>query len=564
VRRCFWAIGLAVAALAATAAPAIASTTYYVAPAGTGTACTQAAPCGTSYFVSTLVPDATAGDVIMLAGGDGSYGTSASPITAQLILSDGVTVEGTPGEPMPVLYMDNTTFDGVDLAGTSSLLQYVEIQQAGSSVATYGGGDMNRVIADALPGDNIACYPLGTAVVTDTVCLGNYGVYDSSSGGGGLDSPVLRNDTIYGTATALYVDFSGGVDADYTLSNSIIRSGSGADISTAQSGGSTVTITLDHSNYGSVSAGAGTSVTAAGSGTNQTAAPVFAGLASGNVHEAASSPTIGRGVDSAADGALDLDGNAREINGVTDIGAYEYGVAPAAVSSPATGVSGSAATLAGSVNPNGSVSTSYEFQYGSSTAYGTTTTAVSVPEGAAPVAVAAGLSGLAPGTTYHYRIVATDSVGTSYGADETFTTTTATLTNLTIAPASFATTTSASAARARRHKSKPPRGGTIGFTLNEAATVTFQLTAIEPGRKSHGRCGKTTRHNRRHKRCTFDVPLSGAISDPAAAGVDTLAFNGWFNTRRLPKGSYMLTATPSAQGLSGAPEIAYFHIVGSG
>jgi len=42
---------------------------------------------------------------------------------------------------------------------------------------------------------------------------------------------------------------------------------------------------------------------------------------------------------------------------------------------------------------------------------GTTNTAVSIT-----------LSGLTPGTTYHYRVVGKNAAGTSNGADETFTT----------------------------------------------------------------------------------------------------------------------------------------------
>ena len=40
-------------------------------------------------------------------------------------------------------------------------------------------------------------------------------------------------------------------------------------------------------------------------------------------------------------------------------------------------------------------------------------------------AVWASANGLAPGTTYQYRVVATNEVGTAYGEDQTFTTLTA-------------------------------------------------------------------------------------------------------------------------------------------
>lgn len=99
------------------------------------------------------------------------------------------------------------------------------------------------------------------------------------------------------------------------------------------------------------------------------------------------------------------------------------GTAPVAVTSAASGVSSTAATLNGTVNP-GSLATTYQFDYGPTTSYGTS---VPVPAGSAGSgSVAAGesynLAGLSAGTAYHYRIEATNADGTSYGADQQFTT----------------------------------------------------------------------------------------------------------------------------------------------
>jgi phosphodiesterase/alkaline phosphatase D-like protein len=82
-----------------------------------------------------------------------------------------------------------------------------------------------------------------------------------------------------------------------------------------------------------------------------------------------------------------------------------------------------AVTVNGTVDPNGGA-TNYQFQYGASAAYGASAPApeASAGSGAEPEGVVAGLSGLAPGTTYHYRLAATNAVGASYGADQTFTT----------------------------------------------------------------------------------------------------------------------------------------------
>ena len=80
------------------------------------------------------------------------------------------------------------------------------------------------------------------------------------------------------------------------------------------------------------------------------------------------------------------------------------------------------ATLAGGVYPNG-LDTTYSWQYGTTTAYGSQTTAlIDVGAGTAPVSAPATLTGLTPGTTYHYRLVATNSDGTDYGYDYTLST----------------------------------------------------------------------------------------------------------------------------------------------
>jgi hypothetical protein len=86
-------------------------------------------------------------------------------------------------------------------------------------------------------------------------------------------------------------------------------------------------------------------------------------------------------------------------------------------------VSVSEAKLGALVNPGG-ISTSYRFEYGPTSAYGSSTPFPegSVGEGVESRAVWASASGLVVGATYHYRIVATNELGTVYGPDQTFTT----------------------------------------------------------------------------------------------------------------------------------------------
>jgi hypothetical protein len=102
------------------------------------------------------------------------------------------------------------------------------------------------------------------------------------------------------------------------------------------------------------------------------------------------------------------------------------GDAVAAVPSASTGaarsVTQSSALLTGSVNPNGQPTT-YAFQYGATRGYGAATpTQGPTAPGNKNVAVSAGVAGLSPGTTYHYRLVATNASGTKVGGDRTFTT----------------------------------------------------------------------------------------------------------------------------------------------
>ena len=95
---------------------------------------------------------------------------------------------------------------------------------------------------------------------------------------------------------------------------------------------------------------------------------------------------------------------------------------PTVSTAAATNVTGSGATLNGSVNPNGQ-QTSYAFQWGPTNGYGNETSLSSAGSGTSAGSVSAALSGLASGTTYHYRIIAINSAGTATGADHTLTTT---------------------------------------------------------------------------------------------------------------------------------------------
>ena len=97
---------------------------------------------------------------------------------------------------------------------------------------------------------------------------------------------------------------------------------------------------------------------------------------------------------------------------------------PAVTTNAATNVASFSATLNGSLNPRGTTTT-VSFQYGLTTSYGSTT-ATQTKSGNTVQAVSANISGLNASTTYHFRIVAHNNGGTSFGSDRTFTTLSAT------------------------------------------------------------------------------------------------------------------------------------------
>jgi len=94
---------------------------------------------------------------------------------------------------------------------------------------------------------------------------------------------------------------------------------------------------------------------------------------------------------------------------------------PAVATGVASKVATSSAVLTAVVNPEGQATT-YYFQFGTTTSYGVQTPPSSLGSGAVNFAVYRELEGLTPNTRYHYRVVAQNKGGVSYGIDRTLTT----------------------------------------------------------------------------------------------------------------------------------------------
>lgn len=96
---------------------------------------------------------------------------------------------------------------------------------------------------------------------------------------------------------------------------------------------------------------------------------------------------------------------------------------PSATTGSATNITFNSVTLNGTVNPNG-VETGAFFQWGTTASYGNLTNPQLLGSGTSNVNISTNLTGLSSNTTYHFRIVATNSNGgTIFGEDQLFITT---------------------------------------------------------------------------------------------------------------------------------------------
>ena len=272
------------------------------------------------------------------------------------------------------------------------------------------------------------------------------------------------------------------------------------------------------------------------------------------------SPAINAG-DNTGCPATDERGVSRPQGTSCDIGAFELELppatlAPSVTTEPATNAGLATATLHGTVNPEG-LATTYQFQYGTSTAYGKSVPVPDPTVGSDSTVhqVASVISGLRPGKRYHFRIVATNSRGVGTGRDQMFTT----VPRVLISHASQSHTRwregNQLASISRR---LAPVGTTFKFTLNAAGAVRFAFTQPGKGRTAKRGCVAANDRNRNKPKC---APHE-AMSFTGHPGLNSVRFAGRISrSKKLEPGKWTLVVSATTPGLGSTSARLDFTIV---
>jgi sugar lactone lactonase YvrE len=145
---------------------------------------------------------------------------------------------------------------------------------------------------------------------------------------------------------------------------------------------------------------------------------------------------------------------------------WSHGQEATAVTGAATAIGASGATLNGTVNTHG-LSTFYVFQYGTTTAYGKNGPGGGVEAGIESKKVSGEITGLEPGTTYHFRLRTLNAKGLSDGDDRTFTTTAAPPT------ATTSTASNVMAEQATLNATVNPKGAATDYQFEYGTTTAY-------------------------------------------------------------------------------------------
>ena len=270
------------------------------------------------------------------------------------------------------------------------------------------------------------------------------------------------------------------------------------------------------------------------------------------------SPAVDAGAGCASS---DERGIARPQGAVCDIGAFELAL-PVVSTAPASSVGTTSATLNGAAANPDLLAGSFQFQYGTTAAYGSLAGASPLAAGLSGTPFSVAVTGLVPGVLYHFRAMASNPDGTSFGADQTFTTVVLqpVLSGLSISPSSLRAESGKGASLSAARKK---RGATISYSDSQQALTTFTVQSPRQGFRVGKLCQakKPRRHRGRLRRCTRYVKI-GSFTHSDRAGPVKLHFTGRVKSGPLGRGRYLLVAVArNAAGKSSKPATREFRIV---
>lgn len=548
-------------ALLVAVAHGMGGTTWVVSPTGDMTSpCTTGSPCNFQYALA----NAAAGDTVMFEAGTYDFNNGGG--NADIPVTGGLTLEGIPGATLPII-KQTVAYSSCNCpifsmnAGTSghpTVIRDLEIDQTVGGAGAIFEPDYSIVERTILVGENGMYFGSGTNVAAaepilrDSLIVGN----TDSSGGDGVWSVNaggtinLEGDTVIGAGTngiAIYAEDNGNA-ITFNVTNTIAH-GSMYDVE-AFKDSMPANVTLNYSDVSTEHAVGGATITS----TNHdiTGTPLFA--SSSDYHEASNSPTIGTGTTSGLTGSNALDDLPRLTGSSTDIGAYEYqGLAtPTATPSVSSTTTGTAVMFtAGDSDPNpgaGTLTYTWSFDDGGS-------------------ASGASVSHTFATAGFHTASV-TVGDGSPYTASNS---TSVTVTNAT----STGPTSTAPAIGSPDlvlHQPKPAKGKTkakpfrakLSFTLNEAATVDGKILLLLKGKRIDGHCEaglvRAREASKKLRPCPKTTPF-GAFTVAGTTGDDSVTLPGSAIAKHFKAGSYRLTLTSEADGLSSQPTVLTFRVV---
>ena len=220
----------------------------------------------------------------------------------------------------------------------------------------------------------------------------------------------------------------------------------------------------------------------------------------------------------------------------TKIASFKLANNPVVATTAATSITCTGATLNGTVNPNG-LATNYHFEWGTTISYGNNTSTVAAGSGTATINANAPVTGLTGGMTYHYRLVAVNSDGTSIGSDMIFIPCGALVT--TAVATAITTTTASSGGNVTADGGSPVtvRGVCWGLTVNPDITGSHTTDGSGLGTYTSSLTGlmsNTTYHIRAYATNATGTFYGSDLTFTTLCGTFNLPFTESFSGTTIP------------------------------